>query len=116
MKSIGELKVHETLSETSDMGANKKVYEDQLKSIPIFNGEDTSKFRCWIKSIKKAVNLGFYNPHTICHMKSEGVVESFISKHLHEDWSGLKAKLRTHFSDLCTTQDCVKAVHGCKQG
>ena len=31
MKSIGEWKVHETLSETSDMGANKKVYEDQLK-------------------------------------------------------------------------------------
>ena len=28
----------------------------------------------------------------------------------------LKAKLRTHFSDLHTTQDCVKAVHGCKQG
>ena len=85
MKSIGELKVHETLSETSDMGANKKVYEDQLKLIPIFNGEDTSKFRHWIKSIKKAVNSGFYNPHTICHMKSEGAVESFISKHLDED-------------------------------
>ena len=49
-------------------------------------------------------------------MKSEGAVESFISKHLDDDWSGLKAKLRTHFSDLHTTQDCVKAVHGCKQG
>ena len=40
---------------------------------------------------------------------------SFLS-HLHEDWNSLKAKLRTHFSDLCTTQDCVKAICGCKQG
>ena len=49
-------------------------------------------------------------------MKAEGAIESFISKHLHEDWNSLKAKLRTCFSDLRTTQDCVKAVHGCKQG
>ena len=49
-------------------------------------------------------------------MKAEGAIESFISKHLHEDWNSLKAKLRTHFSDLRTTQDCVKAVCGCKQG
>ena len=48
-------------------------------------------------------------------MKAEGAIESFISKHLHEDWNSLKAKLRTCFSDLCTTQDCVKAIHGCKQ-
>ena len=41
---------------------------------------------------------------------------SLISKHLHEDWDSLKTKLRTHFSDLCMTQDCVKAVCGCKQG
>ena len=47
-------------------------------------------------------------------MNAEGAVESFISKHLHEDWDSLKAKLRTHFSDLCATQDCVKAVCGCK--
>ena len=62
------------------------------------------------------MNSGFYNPHRICHMKAEGAIESFISKHLHEDWDGLKAKLRTRFSDLCMTQDCIKAVHGCRQG
>ena len=116
MKNIGDLKVNETLNETNDMGVNRKVYEEQLKLIPVFNGEDTSKFRCWIKSIEKSVNSGFYNPHRICHMKAEGAIESFISKHLHEDWNSLKAKLRTHFSDLHTTQDCVKAVCGCKQG
>ena len=115
-KNIGDLKVDETLNETSDMGVNRKVYEEQLKLIPVLNGEDTSKFRHWIKSIEKSVNSGFYNPHRICHMKAEGVAESFISKHLHEDWDSLKAKLRTHFSDLCTTQDCIKAVCGCKQG
>ena len=63
-----------------------------------------------------SVNSGFYNPHRICHMKAEGAIESFISKHLHEDWDSLKTKLRTCFSDLHMTQDCVKAVHGCKQG
>ena len=62
------------------------------------------------------MNSGFYNPHRVCHLKAEGAVESFISKHLHEDWDSLKAKLRTRFSDLHTTQDCVKAVCGCKQG
>ena len=49
-------------------------------------------------------------------MKAEGAIESFISKHLHEDWNSLKAKLRTCFSDLHTTQDCVKAIYGSKQG
>ena len=115
-KNIGDLKVDKTLSETNDMGVNKKLYKEQLKLIPAFNGEDTLKFRQWIKSIEKSVNSGFYNPHRMCHMKAEGAVESFISKHLHEDWNSLKAKLRTHFSDLRTTQDCVKAIHGCKQG
>ena len=115
-KTIGNLRVDETLSETNDMGVNKKVYEEQLKLIPVFNGEDTSKFRPWIKRIEKSVNSGFYNPHRVCHLKAEGAVESFISKHLHEDWDSLKAKLRTRFSDLRTTQDCVKAVRGCKQG
>ena len=43
-KTIGSLRVDETLSETNDMGVNKKVYEEQLKLIPVFNGEDTSKF------------------------------------------------------------------------
>ena len=43
-KTIGNLRVDETLSETNDMGVNKKVYEEQLKLIPVFNGEDTSKF------------------------------------------------------------------------
>ena len=42
MKNIGDLKVDETLNETSDMGVNRKVYEEQLKLIPVFNGEDTS--------------------------------------------------------------------------
>ena len=116
MKSIGDLKLDETLNETNDLGVNRKVYEEQLKLIPVFNGKDTSKFRHWIKSIEKSVNSGFYNPHRILHMKAEGAIDSFISKHLHEDWKSLKAKLRTHFSDLCTTQDCVKAAHGCKQG
>ena len=116
MKNIGDLKVDETLNETNDMGVNRKVYEEQLKLIPVFNGEDTSKFRCWIKSIEKSMNSGFYNPHRICHMKAEGAIESFISKHLHEDWDSLKTKLRTHFSDLCMTKDCVKAACGCKQG
>ena len=116
MKNIGDLKVNKTLNETNDMGVNRKVYKEQLKLIPVFNGEDTSKFRHWIKSIEKSVNSGFYNPHRICHMKAEGAVESFISKHLHEDWDSLKTKLRAHFSDLHTTQDCVKAVCGCKQG
>ena len=115
-KTIGNLRVDETLNETNDMGVNKKVYEEQLKLIPVFNGEDTSKFRPWIKRIKKMVNSGFYNPHRVCHLKAEGAVESFISKHLHEDWDSLKVKLRTHFSDLHTTQDCVRAVRGCKQG
>ena len=46
MKNIGNLKVDETLNETNDMGVNRKVYEEQLKLIPVFNGEDTSKFRC----------------------------------------------------------------------
>ena len=115
-KTIGSLRVDETLSETNDMGVNKKVYEEQLKLIPVFNGEDTSKFQPWIKCIEKLVNSGFYNPHRVCHLKAEGAVESFISKHLHEDWDSLKAKLRTRFSDLHTTQDCVRAVHGCKQG
>ena len=115
-KTIGSLRVDETLSETNDMGVNKKVYEEQLKLIPVFNGEDTSKFRPWIKRIEKSVNSGFYNPHRVCHLKAEGAVESFISKHLHEDWDSLKAKLRTRFSDLHTTQDCVRAVRGCKQG
>ena len=115
-KNIGDLKVDETLNDTNDMGVNRKVYEEQFKLIPVFNGKDTSKFRCWIKSIEKSVNSGFYNPHRICHMKADSVIESFISKHLHEDWDSLKAKLRTHFSDLHTTQDCVKAVCGCKQG
>ena len=115
-KTIGNLRVDETLSETNDMGVNKKVYEEQLKLIPVFNGEDTSKFRPWIKHIEKSVNSGFYNPHRVCHLKAEGAVESFISKHLHEDWDSLKAKLRTRFSDLHTTQDCVKAVCRCKQG
>ena len=32
------------LNETNDMGVNRKVYEEQLKLIPVFNGEDTSKF------------------------------------------------------------------------
>ena len=108
-KNIGDLKIDETLSETNDMGVNKKVYEEQLKLIPVFNGKDTLKFRWWIKSIEKSVNSGFYNPHRICHMKAESAIESFISKHLHEDWNSLKAKLRTHFSDLHTTQDCVKS-------
>ena len=90
------------------MGVNKKVYEEQLKLIPVFNGEDTSKFQPWIKHIEKSVNSGFYNPHRVCHLKAEGAVESFISKHLHEDWDSLKAKLRMHFSDLHTTQDCVR--------
>ena len=116
MKNIGDLKVDETLNDTNDMGVNRKVYEEQLKLIPAFNGEDTSKFRHWIKSIEKSVNSGFYNPHRIGHMKAEGAIESFISKHLHEDWDSLKAKLRTRFSDLHTTQDCVKAICGCKQG
>ena len=62
------------------------------------------------------MNSGFYNPHRVCHLKAEGAIESFISKHLHEDWDSLKVKLRTHFSDLRTTQDCVKAVRRCKQG
>ena len=115
-RDIGSLKVDETLNESSDMGVNRKVYEEQLKLIPVFNGEDTSKFRRWIKSIEKSMNSGFYNPHRICHLKAEGAVESFISKHLHEDWNGLKAKLRSRFSDLHTTQDCVRAVCGCKQG
>ena len=69
MKNIGDLKVNNTLNETNDMGVNRKVYEEQLKLIPVFNGEDTSKFRHWIKSIKKSMNSGFYNPHRICHMK-----------------------------------------------
>ena len=115
-KTIGSLRVDETLSETNDMGVNKKVYEEQLKLIPVFNGEDTSKFRPWIKSIEKSVNSGFYNPHRVCHLNAEGAVESFISKHLHEDWDSLKVKLRTRFSDLRTTQDCVRAVRRCKQG
>ena len=62
------------------------------------------------------MNSRFYNPHRVCHLKAEGAVESFISKHLHKDWDSLKAKLRTRFSDLHTTQDCVRAVYGCKQG
>ena len=111
-KNIGDLKVDETLNETNDMGVNRKVYEEQLKLIPVFNGEDTLKFGQWIKSIEKSVNSGFYSPHRICHMKAEGTIESFISKHLHEDWNSLKAKLRTRFSDLHTTQ----AICGCKQG
>ena len=115
-KTIGNLRVDETLSETNDMGVNKKVYEEQLKLIPVFNGEDTSKFRPWIKRIEKSVNSRFYNPHRVCHLKAEGAVESFISKHLHEDWDSLKVKLRTRFSDLHTTQDCVRAVRRCKQG
>ena len=115
-KTIGNLRVDETLSESNDMGVNKKVYEEQLKLIPVFNGEDTSKFRPWIKRIEKSVNSGFYNPHRVCHLKAEGAIESFISKHLHEDWDSLKVKLRIRFSDLHTTQDCVKAVRGCKQG
>ena len=115
-KTIGNLRVDETLSETNDMGVNKKVYEEQLKLIPVFNGEDTSKFQPCIKCIKKSVNSRFYNPHRVCHLKAEGAVKSFISKHLHKDWDSLKVKLRTRFSDLRTTQDCVKAVCGCKQG
>ena len=115
-RTIRNLRVDETLSETNDMGVNKKVYKEQLKLTPVFNGEDTSKFRPWIKRIEKSVNSGFYNPHRVCHLKAEGAVESFISKHLHEDWDSLKAKLRIRFSDLRTTQDCVKAVRGCKQG
>ena len=43
-KTIGNLRIDETLSESNDMGVNKKVYEEQLKLIPVFNGEDTSKF------------------------------------------------------------------------
>ena len=43
-KNIGDLKVDETLSETNDMGINRKVYEEQLKLIPVFNGKDTLKF------------------------------------------------------------------------
>ena len=112
-KNIGDLKVHETRNETNDMAVNRKVYEEQLRLIPVFIGKDTSKFQRWIKI---SVNFGFYNPHRICHMKAESAIESFISKHLHEDWNSLKVKLRTHFSDLHTTQDCVKAICGCKQG
>ena len=41
------------LSEINDMGVNKKVYEEQLKLIRVFNGEDTSKFQPWIKCIEK---------------------------------------------------------------
>ena len=74
MKNIGDLKVSEILNETNDMAVNRKVYEEQLKLIPVFNGKDTSKFRHWIKSIEKSVNSGFYNPHRICHMKAEGAV------------------------------------------
>ena len=79
-------------------------------------GKIPQNFDHWIKRIEKMVNSGFYNPHRVCHLKAEGAVESFISKHLHKDWDSLKAKLRTRFSDLQTTQDCVRAVHGCKQG
>ena len=52
-KTIGNLRVDETLSETNDMGVNKKVYEEQLKLIPVFNWEDTSKFQPWIKMHQK---------------------------------------------------------------
>ena len=77
-KNIGDLKVDETLNETNDMGVNRKVYDEQLKLIPIFNGADTSKFRHWVRSIKNSMNSGFYNPHRICHMKAVGAIESFI--------------------------------------
>ena len=43
MKNIRDLKVDETLNDTNDMGVNRKVYEEQLKLIPVFNGKDTSK-------------------------------------------------------------------------
>ena len=52
-KTIGNLRVDETLSETNDMGVNKKVYEEQLKLIPVFNGEDTSKFQPMDKMHRK---------------------------------------------------------------
>ena len=78
MKNIGDLKVNETLNESNDMGDNRKVYEEQLKLISVFNGEDTSKIRCWIKSIKKSMNSGFYNPHRVCHMKAEGAESIFV--------------------------------------
>ena len=61
-KNVGDLKVDETLNDTNDMGVNRKVYEEQLKLIPVFNGEDTSKFRCWIKSIKKPMNSQVLQP------------------------------------------------------
>ena len=44
------------------MGVNRKVYEEQLKLIPVFNGEDTSKFRCWIKSIENICELWVLQP------------------------------------------------------
>ena len=43
-KNIGGLKVDETLNEANDMAVNRKVYKEQLKLIPVFNGEDTLKF------------------------------------------------------------------------
>ena len=49
-------------------------------------GKILQNFDRGIKCIEKSVNSRFYNPHRVCHLKAEGAIESFISKHLHEDW------------------------------
>ena len=43
-KNTGDLRLDETLNETNDIGVNRKLHEEQLKQIPVFNGEDTLKF------------------------------------------------------------------------
>ena len=97
-------------------GASKKLFEECVKAIKIYDGADSSQFRPWIRSIEKAVSCGMYNPHKVAHMKSIGALEKVVRQNMHRTWGELKQVLQHRFSDLRTDQDTVRALASCHQG
>ena len=97
-------------------GVNKKLFEECVKAIKIYDGADSSQFRPWIRSIEKATNCGIYNPHKVAHMKSIGALEKVVRQNMHRTWGDLKQVLQHRFSDLRTDQDTVRALASCRQG
>ena len=97
-------------------GANKKLFEECVKAIKIYDGADSTQFRPWIRSIEKATSCGIYSPHKVAHMKSIGALEKVVRQNMHRTWGDLKQVLQHRFSDLRTDQDTVRALASCRQG
>ena len=95
---------------TAASGANKKLFEECVKAIKIYDGADSSQFRPWIRSIEKATSCGMYSPHKVAHMKSIGALEKVVRQNMHRTWGDLKQVLQHRFSDLRTDQDTVRAL------